>query len=70
MATMTSVCVRLTGLETRHVRSQYTVLYFSPAARAGTPCCVVGLIVCGSLSTRTAALGMKRTFTDVHLYIK
>ena len=25
----------VTGLETRHVRSQYT------AARAGTPCCVV-----------------------------
>ena len=28
------------------------------------------LIVCGTLSTRTAALGMKRAFTDVHLHFK
>ena len=27
-------------------------------------------IVCGTLSTRTAALGIKRALTDVHLHFK
>ena len=58
------------GNASRALAIYYTILYFSPAARAGTPCCVFELVWSKLFGTpRTAALGMKRAFTD-HLYFK